>query len=144
MGKNKIVVSVIGVIIIAASFYAGIKYDQSKNVALSQVGENTQRSFNGGARQARTGQATGGPRNGGGFVSGEIVSKDDKSIVLKLRDGGSKIIFFSNTTQVMKSDSGSVSDLVVGEQVSTIGTANSDGSITAESVQIRPTVAPAQ
>lgn len=42
---------------------------------------------------------TGGMRNQSG-VSGEILSKDDSTIVVKLRDGGSKIVFFSNKTEV--------------------------------------------
>ena len=69
---------------------------------------------------------------------GEILSKDAQGITVKLREGGSKIVFLSNTTPVSKSVSGSTQDLVVGTSVVVFGTTNPDGSMTATAVQIRP------
>jgi hypothetical protein len=137
MNKNKIIAIVIGAVILSGGlFYAGMKYDQSKNPPI------TTRGF-GGNTNGRVGAGgQGGVRGGGGaggFASGEILSKDDTGITIKLQDGGSKIILMSGTTPILKSTSGTAQDLAIGTQVIVNGSANTDGSITAQSVQIRPT-----
>ena len=73
-----------------------------------------------------------------GCIAGEVLSKDDKSVTLKLRDSGSKIIFFSDSTQITKSAGGSAKDLTVGQEISATGEANSDGSVNAQTIQIHP------
>ena len=126
---NKITTIIIGLILIVVSFYGGTRYAQSKtNTSSASTVRNSQFAtrgtrFNSGA---------------GGFATGEIISKDDKSITLKIRDGGSKIIFVSSGTSVTKSVSGKIEDLKIGENIMVQGQNNSDGSITAESLQIRP------
>jgi hypothetical protein len=137
MNKNKKIVSiVIGVVILVAVFYGGMVYGKSKNSGpIGQFGVDMQNGlgqFNG----------IGGNKkiNNGGMTSGEIISKDDKSITIKLTDGGSKIIFFDTNTTVSKMATGALTDLVVGTQISSTGTTNSDGSVTAKDIQIRPQV----
>lgn len=132
--KNKTTAVVVVVVVAVIFFYGGMKYDQSKNsVAIQSYA----------ARQGRFGAGgNGGGRGGagGGITSGEVVSKDDKSLTLKTRDGSSKVIFFSPSTSVLKSASGSVQDLSSGTQVMVVGTSNQDGSISAQSIQVRPNI----
>lgn len=131
--KNSAIVTVILVIIVGvAGFFGGVKYQQSKQPTFSRQFGNSQ-GFMG---------ANGGQQNriraGGGQVIGEIINQDDKSITVKLQDGSSKIVLFSDTTTINKATAGSKSDLVVGERVAVFGTTNSDGSVTAQNIQLDP------
>lgn len=126
------------------AFYGGMKYAQGKSAAP----QSQQAGFgNNGPRGSRTGTGGAGfngARTGNGInvVNGEIISKDDKSVTIKLRDGGSQIVFLSGTTEITKSVSGVEGDLVVGQNVSVNGQKNSDGSVTANMVQLRPVFSP--
>jgi hypothetical protein len=132
--KQTVIMIAIALVINGGSFYGGIKYDQAQRAA-------SRGQFPSGQMGQFGGQQNGGQkgmRAGGNFVGGEILSKDDKSITIKLQDGGSKIVFLSASTQIMKSTAGSLEDLAVGTVVTTTGPANPDGSITAQSIQTRP------
>jgi len=74
---------------------------------------------------------------GGGFINGTILTKDDQSITLKLQDGGSKIVFLSDTTSIDRMAIATPEDLTIGLNVMASGKTNEDGSITARMVQIR-------
>lgn len=67
-------------------------------------------------------------------VQGEILSVDEKGITVKLMDGSSKIVLFSDSTTIGKSTVGIKSDLKTNSKVMVTGTQNSDGSFTASSV----------
>lgn len=129
------------VIIGALAFFCGLKFGQrndSGKMRASQFQNLT-------AEQHQQFQQNGGLRRSGqgnGFIAGEILSKDDKSIIIKLPDGGSKIIFYSASTTVAKTAEGTLADLAVGTNISANGSANSDGSLTAQSIQIRPQIQP--
>jgi hypothetical protein len=125
---------VIALIVGAASFYGGMAYANSKNP--SRTAQNFQRNgagFPGGARQGA------GRGANGGFVNGQVIKMDSNSITLQLNNnGGSKIVFFSDKTNVSKFAEGTKSDIAVGKNVMVTGTTNSDGSILAQTLQIRP------
>lgn len=140
--NNKIIAIIAGVIFVGgSSFYAGMKYGQSNqnNQLRRKVGAPTETS---GQRAQEFGGTAGigtcAGRAGAGFIGGEIISKDDKSITLKLQDGGSKIVFLSDSTEIAKSDEGVLSDLEIGKNITVNGAVNSDGSVTAQTIQIRP------
>lgn len=133
--KTLLKIIVIAVIMAGAGFYGGMRYGESA-VTQTGAGQRSQQ-INGFAMMGRTGnRATG---QNGSFAGGQIIAKDATSITVKLQDGSSKIVFVSTSTPVMKSAEGSLNDLAVGKNVTVTGVANSDGSITAQSVQVRPT-----
>lgn len=122
-------------VITGAAFYGGTKYAKGK---AGRNFQNMRAGFGQGTGQNEFSKNAGG-RQGSGFIGGEIISKDDKSVTIKLRDNGSKIIFYSSVTEIGKFTSGTVADLEIGKNISVVGKSNSDGSITADSIQIRPT-----
>ncbi len=123
-----IIVIVVGV----AAFFGGMQYQKSQgatNANGMQFGQAGQ-----GSRQGR-------PGNGRGFGNatvGEIVSVDANSITVKLPDGSSKIVNISGSTTFSKTQTAAKSDVKTGMRIAAFGTSNSDGSITAQNVQLNP------
>jgi hypothetical protein len=76
-------------------------------------------------------------RAGQNFVSGQVISKDEKSLTVKLPDGSTKIVFLSQSTQILKSTEGSIDDVQVGKEILVAGNQNTDGSLTARTIQVR-------
>ena len=74
----------------------------------------------------------------GGMTLGEVISLDEKSMTVKMQDGGTKMIILGDSTTYTKTQSIEKSGLSIGNQVRVSGNANSDGSITAQNVQINP------
>ena len=129
--NSKIVVFLLLVVVGAGAFFAGMKYQQSKQQTFT-------RQFNG-QQGGRTGQGQfSGNRQGFRPVNGEIIGTDDKSITVKLQDGSSKIVLVSDKTTINKASQGTKADLKSGEKVAVFGQENSDGSVTAQSIQLNP------
>jgi hypothetical protein len=146
--KKILPIIIIAVIVAAGAFFGGMKYGQRKNSSGGNFTNLTpeQRQERMQQMGANVGGFRGGNR-GNGFATGEIISKDDpakdgagKNITIKLQDGGSKIVFFSDSTEVSKFVSGASSDLEIGKTAVVNGSTNADGSITAQSIQIRPEI----
>jgi hypothetical protein len=144
--KKIMIIAIVAIIIVGAvSFFGGTKYEKnslskqgllrSGNNMMSQGG-NRQPGAQGQNRQGSVGFGRDGNR--GNFAAGQILNKDDKSITIKMQDGSSKIIYFSDSTTIAKSIPGATSDLNTGQQIMTNGNSNPDGSISAQNIQIRP------
>lgn len=118
-------------------FYGGTLYAKSS----VRIGPGQQPQMGGaGVRNFRGNQAAGGQMGRGqmGMAAGEVLSVDGQSLSLKLRDGGSKIVFLTASTTVAKLDAGTLGDVAKGVQITVNGAPNADGSLTAQMIQIRP------
>ncbi len=134
MKRSMIITIVVVLVVGGGSFFAGMKYQQMQRGNNFRMNGEAMGNFPG-RQDGQRGQF--GGRNGmGGAVMGEILSQDDKSITVKLTDGSSKIVLLSGTTEINKTATGSASDLKTGEKVAVFGQTNSDGSVTAQSVQL--------
>jgi len=133
--KNLLIVIALVIVFSGASFFAGIKYQQSKIPSFGNFNRNGQPGLAGQQMANRQGQ-NGGMR--GGQILGDIISADDKSITVKLPDGSSKIILVSSSTNINQATTATLADLKVGTKVSAFGQTNSDGSVSAQNIQINP------
>lgn len=135
MNTNKKIM-IASLVLIVAAFYGGMKYGESMRLSMftNRAGN---AAFTAGANAQFAGRP-GGIRGGAGALFGEILSQDANGITVKTQDGSSKIVLISASTLISKQAAGSASDLSVGKSVAVTGTTNADGSITAQSVQLRP------
>jgi len=124
-------------LLIILSFAAGFKYSQSKKIIAPNFMTNAinNRAWQNNGAQPNGNRLTGKQAN---VANGEIISIDDVSLTIKLREGGSKIVFYSaSSTPVVQSVIKSPEDLKIGENVLINGKNNTDGSIVAQSIQIQ-------
>lgn len=131
--KNNLILGVIIALVIggAVGFFGGMQYQKSQRPNFAQG------NFPG-RENGQPGQRFGGANGANRPVSGEIISADDKSITVKMQDGSSKIVILSDTTSINKQATGTKDDLKTGTNVAVFGTSNSDGSVTAQSIQLNP------
>jgi hypothetical protein len=126
MKKNIIILIIVIVIAAGAGFYGGMLFGKQSGTKAAASTTAARGSFGG----ARTRTA------GAGFTNGQILSKTDNSLTIKLAAGGSEIVFLAPSSQIMKSATTTVTNLNIGDTVMVTGTTNSDGSVTAKTVQV--------
>lgn len=103
MKNTKMILIFLVILLLASggSFYLGMNYQQSRRRGNFQFGGQT-------GNQTRQFQARGGQSRP---ARGEIIEVDDKSIIVKIPDGSSKIVLFSETTSINKAASGTKDDI---------------------------------
>ena len=123
-----VVILVIAVVCGGVGYKVGDKMSQVKRMA----------QFAGMRQQGGQGKMGGGQMMGQGrrHTEGEILSFDDKGVTVKLVDGSSKIVLFSDKTTFATSSTIDKSKVVVGGKVDIVGDPNTDGSVSAASVQL--------
>ncbi len=139
MNKHtQMIVAIIGTAIIA--FGAGFITARQLRAKQLAAGQFQGRMQNQGQNQ-KPGQGNQlgqpGGRQGMQPAAGEILSSDDKSITVKLNNGGSKIVLVTDKTTINKASEATKADLTTGKNVAVFGTENSDGSVTAETIQLK-------
>ena len=136
MKSNWIITIVIAVVVAGAAFFGGMQYQKMHIAGSSATGGQY-----GQGGQGANGRFGGARRAGaGGATVGQVVSQDANSITVQLADGSSKIVNISGTTTFSKTASASKSDIQTGTRIAAFGTPNSDGSISAQNVQINPMI----
>jgi len=135
MQKQTIIVAVITLLVgLGGGYYGAHAFTSNNprgNAAFTRGGTAGTFAFN------ATG-ARGQGAAGAGGLSGTVISKDATSITIDTRDGSSHIALTGTSTVVAKSIAGTLDDVVVGSTVLVMGVQNSDGSVSAKSLQIRP------
>jgi hypothetical protein len=131
MKKNLSILIIAIIIAGGAGFYGGMIYGKQAAPKVATTAGANRAGFTG---TARTGARTG--VNGAGIVNGQILAKTDNSLTIKSATAGSQIVFLAPSTQIMQSSTTTINNLNVGQNVMVSGTTNSDGSVTARTVQV--------
>jgi len=125
MKNNLIIIAITGIVLGSGGFFAGIKYQQSRAPGFDNMSKN-----------ATMRQRPGGPAHELSSVRGSIISQDKDSLTIKMVDNSSKIILLSDLTKINTTSEASKEDLTIDDQVVIFGQTNSDGSVSAETIQI--------
>lgn len=138
---NKNIIWIVLVIVVGAgAFFGGMKYQQSKRTTQFRGVNGVPGTVQGGAQGQRQGGQGAGNRMGFQPVNGDIINSDAQSITVKLADGSSKIVILSDKTVINKASTATKADLTTGQKVAVFGATNTDGSVTAQSIQLNPIV----
>jgi hypothetical protein len=124
--KVHIIWAVIAVIALAGGIFYGKNGTASTTASRAAAVSSTRGNYAGRA-------------SGGGFISGQVISSDSSSVTISLAGGNSQVVFYASSTPitVIKPTPVPASSLAPGTRVMITGTSNSDGSLTAQSIQIQ-------
>lgn len=123
----------------AVAFFAGVKYQESQRFSgmMGQFGQLRDRAEGSRATGSRIMFGTNG-NSGMRQTVGEIVNIDSESITVKMSDGSTRIVLLTKATTITEAAEVSQDQLVKGAKIAVFGSENSDGSVTAQTVQLNP------
>ena len=80
----------------------------------------------------------GGFRTGssGSVFQGQVSAISGSDITLQLQNGNSEVVLYSSSTPITEPTNVSISKVATGSNIRVMGTQNSDGSVTASSIEI--------
>lgn len=134
MKKNNLVITLAVALVVGVfGFIGGMQYQKSKTVKNTQGFGNQRGEV---VRQKGNGIQAGNRAGANRPVSGEIVDMDETSITVKIQDGSTKILTYSDSTVVNKTSEGSIADLSIGDTISVVGQESSQGTITAQTISL--------
>lgn len=135
MKQQTLIFVLVAIIAAGVGFFGGMQYQQ--NAQQSAFGYPQMMGQNRTGNNRPNGMMN-GTRSGMRPVNGEIIAVDATSITVKNADGSSRIVILSEKTAINNEVAASRDDLKVGTKISAFGSDNSDGSMTALSVQLNP------
>jgi hypothetical protein len=126
---KKYKVHIIWALIVVVALVGGVMYGKST----AGAGKSLAGSFSSSTRGTYAGR---GGAASGGLVTGTVASITGSSMTVQLANGNSEVVLYSSSTPVTEPTTVSVSKLTVGAMVMVGGSSNSDGSLTATTIQI--------
>jgi pectate lyase len=138
MKKNQYILILVALLIAGLSFFAGTRYQLNRLNNSRMVGEKSMIGNQRGQQFAVSSDTKSSQNNlsGGTMISGELLSQDEQSLTVKIADGSTKIVIVADSTIYKKSSDAALTDLTIGENLSILGTNNTDGSVTAKTITI--------
>jgi hypothetical protein len=128
---------VLALVLMGASFYGGTlfeRYTQARTRSSFLASRGLNGDTAGGAPGATSGQF-GGRTGFGGGAQGQVKSIEGNTITLSTAQNVTTVTL-SDSTTILKSVTGTIADLKVGDQVRVSGQADSSGAITANSITV--------
>lgn len=129
--KTHIIWAIVVIVALAGGFFWG----KASGAAARASGFSG--AFNSSSTRGFVRTGSGAATAGAGAI-GQITAIGSSSLTLQLANGNSEVVLYSASTPVMTETTVSPSALSVGTNVVVAGTTNSDGSVTATTIDIRP------
>jgi hypothetical protein len=142
--------TVSAIVLIITAFYGGMQFSNASRNPAGGGGnyagmsgnfngvarDSTARNFAGGRTRPMNG-VQGGTAGGESMIRGEILSVDENSITVNTPANGSKIVLFSDKTEITETVSVTRENLTDGKGVMITGETNEDGTVSASAIMIR-------